>query len=336
MKKNNLLDSKKIGFTYDTEDITLKDDAFHDSKSLMFTEWWYFDTVLSDGYAAQMNVRVASAFKKSIFLVYLRLELFKDGQRIFHNKKIFSKKKFFASKDEPLVKIGEKEVIKGTIDKKTGNWIFDVSVGLDDASANLRFEGITKGFKGRSGIPRGRKGKTKEGGWAVIIPRAKVSGKIKVKNEEIEVNGFGYHDHNWDMKLPVLTNYGWLWGKIYFDDITVVWAKVFETKDIASPICLISLDNNGYINVKPEDIKLVASDFRKIKGKMLPHFLNLNAINKQVSLNIDMDVLETDYESVMGLLNYFRFHTKCSGSIKIDNKEERVDGRFIAEFLRFG
>ena len=336
MKNENLLDTSRIGFKYNPEDITIKDDAFHDSKSLFFTEWWYFDATLNDGYAVQMNVRIASALKKSIFLVYLRLELFKDGVRIKRHKKVCSIKNFYGSKEKPVIKIGGKEVITGLIDKKTGNMIFNISVDIEDTVVDLRFEGISKGYKGRSGIPRGKKGKTKEGGWAVILPRAIVTGKIILDDKELNVNGIGYHDHNYDVKLPVITNYGWFWGKIYFTNSTVVWAKVFETQKIASPLCIISKNNNGFISVKSENIQFIAKDFKKKYKKMLPHFLNLKVNNENVKLDIKMNVLEIDYEKTMGFMNYFRYHTNCSGFLKIDNVEEKVNGRFIAEFLRFG
>jgi len=335
-ENDSLLESKKIGFTYNPKDITLKDDAFHDSKSLFFTEWWYFDATLNDGYAAQINVRIASALKKTIFQIHLRFELFKDGIRIAYNKKVFKKDDFETSNEKPYIKLGGKEIINARIDKKTDNMIFDIFVDLNNTQANLQFEGITKGYKGKSGIPRGLKGKTKEGGWAVILPRAKVKGKIKINDKEINVTGIGYHDHNWDVKIPIILNYGWLWGKIYFKNSTVVWAKVFETQKIASPLCLISINENGYINIKPEDIQLIAKDFKIVEKKLLPHFLNLKAKNEKVDLNIKMKVLEIDFERVMGFMNYFRYHTKCSGQIKINKKEEKVDGNFIAEFLRFG
>jgi len=336
MENKNLLNDTKIGFKYNAKDIILKDDAFQDSKSLMFTEWWYFDTTIKNGYAAQMNVRIASAFKKSIFIVYLRLELFKDGVRIFRNKKRYSLKDFYASKERPYVKLGKKEVIKGTIDKKTGNLIFDISADFNDHSIDLRFRGITKGFKGKSGIPKGKKGKTKEGGWAVILPKAEVNGKMKIKNKEIKVSGIGYHDHNWDVKIPIVINYGWLWGKIYLKNITVIWAKVFETKKIASPLCIICKDKNGYRNLKAENIKLTIKDFIEKEGKMIPKNLNLKLKEEEILLNIDIKVTNIDYEKVFGFSNYFRLHTKCKGFVNFENSKEKIDDTFISEFLRFG
>jgi predicted secreted hydrolase len=332
-KKNK---AKQKFFEFMPKDITLKDDAFHGSKALSFTEWWYFDANLDNGYSIQLSIRIGDILRSSIFIVFKRIDLYKDGKLIKSKKKLYLKKHFFASKEIPHVKIKGKNIIKGEIDKKTGKLIYTLNFKIDNITANLSFEGKTKGYKGTVGKPITKKGITKQGKWAVILPFATVKGKIKIKDKEMDAKGFGYHDHNWDMRGIVITNHGWFWGKLYFRDYIIVWSKVFKTKTIASELLVVSKKNGRYVNVKSDDIKLIANNYKKVKGRLIPHHLNLAVNNKNITINIDMNAMTLHYTKVMGFINYFRYHMKCKGSVYIESKDEKIEDSCICEFLRFG
>jgi hypothetical protein len=319
--------SKESGFVFSPLELSLKDDAFHGSDALNFTEWWYFDAALNNGYSVQMSVRVLSILKRTIFFAFSRLDIYKDGILKSHKRKIYFGKKFNASSDFPLVTLGGKQVIKGHKDKANGKWLYDLLFELNDTSANLRFVSCTKGWKGKN-----------PGGdwWGVVLPRALVSGKIKIKNKEIEVNGIGYHDHNWDVKASAArNNLGWFWGKINSDNYTLTWATIFKTRFLGQPLLVINKKNGGYINIEPENIQFIGKDVRMENGKPIPHSFVLDAHNEDVSLHINMKVLEIHHVRMMLTMNYWRYHMKCKGSITVDSKEEGIDETHIAEFLRF-
>ena len=328
--------AKEKFFEFLPEDITLKDDAFHGSKALSFTEWWYFDANLDNGYSVQLSVRIGSLLKSFIFIVFKRIDLYKDGELIKSKKKLHLKKHFFASEEVPHVKINGKNIIEGHIDKKTGEWIYDLNFKIGNITADLSFKSKTKGYKGTVGKPINKKGTTKQGKWAVIMPLATVSGKIKIRNKKIDAKGFGYHDHNWDMRGLVITNHGWFWGKLYLKDHIVVWAKVFKTKSIASELLIVSKKNGSYVNIPSDQIQLITDDYKKEKGKMIPRHLTLLANGKNVAVDIDMNAMTIHHTRVMGFINYFRYHMKCKGSVTIDSTSENIEDNCICEFLRFG
>jgi hypothetical protein len=319
--------SKKSTFLFSPIDISIDDDAFHRSEAPRFTEWWYFDTVFDNGYSAQMSIRVLSIIKNRLVLIYQRLDIYKDGHLIKHNKKRFSLKKFDASNDLPLIKYNGKKVLEGYIDKTTGKWIYNLFFEIQDTSANLRFEGATKGWKGIN--PGGDR-------WAVILPLADVIGKIKVNNKEIDVKGTGYHDHNWDVRASVARiNHGWFWGKINTKSYTITWATIFKTHDLGQPLLVVNMINGGYINVKPENISFIGDDLRLDHKKNIPNQFILQAKNGNVDLNFHMKVLDIHHVKMMLRMNYWRFHVLCDGYIKIDSKKESIKEMHIAEFLRF-
>jgi predicted secreted hydrolase len=328
MKKGISKSIKNSPFVFLPQDISIKDDGFHGSEAPRFTEWWYFDAIFDNGYSAQMSVRLLSIIKKRLVLILQRLDIYKDGELIVHNIKKWPLKKFEAVREIPSVKLGGKQVINGYIDKNSGNWMYDLSFKINDTSVNLKFEGQTRGWKGRN--PGGDQ-------WAVLLPRAEVNGTIIVNNIQIKVSGIGYHDHNWDVRGKESKNHGWFWGKINFKNYTVTWATIFKDINLGQPLLVINKIKEGYINVLPKNIDFVGDDLYAENGKIIPHRFVLQADADNVTLNVAMKVLKIHHMKMMLMLRmrYWRFHVSCKGSLKVGLEEESVDETHIAEFIRF-
>ncbi len=327
-KKNEIYSSLKDSpFKFTPSNVSLKDDSFHGSTAPRFTEWWYFDAMFDNGYSIQLNIRVLSIIKNRFALIYKRTDIYKEGRLLKHHRKRYGLKDYNASKENPYVTLDGKEVIKGFIDKKTGNLIYDLSFEIENTSANLQFKSCTKGWKGNN--PGGD-------GWAVVLPRAEVKGKLKVNNEEIDVRGIGYHDHNWDVRYSVTkNNHGWFWGKIYSKNFTITWATIYKNKNIGQPLLVLNENNKGYINFKPEEIKFIGDKLAIKNKKMIPHHFILEANNGKEKLKFSMDAKDLHHDKVMIRYNYWRYHMMCTGTITVGDKTETVKGIQIAEFLRF-
>jgi predicted secreted hydrolase len=325
--KNGIYKSKKDSqFVFLPEEISIEDDGFHESEASRFTEWWYFDAVFDNGYSAQMSVRLLSIIKKRLVIIFQRLDIYKDGELVVHHRKRCPLRNFKALREIPLVKLGDKQVINGYIDKNTGNWVYDLSFEINDTSANLRFEGQTQGWKGRN-----------PGGdwWAVLVPRADVKGTINVNGKQINVSGIGYHDHNWDVRLKAAKNLGWFWGKINFKNFTVTWATIFKDMNIGQPLLVINKIKEGHINALPQNIDFIGDDLCIENGKSIPHRFVLQTNTEDATLNVTMKVLKIHHVKMMLRMHYWRFHVSCKGSLKVGSEYESVDETQIAEFIRF-
>jgi len=310
-------------FIFSPENITLEDDALHRSNSLHFTEWWYFDAVFNNGYTAQMNIRISSILNQDV--LNIRLDIYREGVLLSHEVKRYLQWDFYASTDIPFVEIQGKQVMKGFIDETTGKWIYNFQLECDKTSANLQFIGTTQGWKGS--IPNGQ--------WAVVLPKAEVNGSITIFNEEINVTGRGYHDHNWEITAFTGMNYGWFWGKINAETLTMTWAKIMNTRLWGQSLLVINKDNEGYTTIEADDIYLFTSDFHVDKGMLVPHSFTLEAYNKNFSLSVNMEVIETHHERMFGIVNYWRYHMVCNGTINCDSYTEIIEEIQIAEFIRF-
>ncbi len=324
-----LIDHKAQGenkfddFAFSPEDIELQDDAFHGADTLHFIEWWYFDAVFNNNYSIQAGLHIFSMINQGF--AYLTINLYKDNKLTLNEKRLYPLSDLYLSKDMPLIMIDGKQFMMGYIDTITGNWIYNISFETGDTLLDLHFIGCTEGWKGT----------TPAGWWGVILPRAEVNGKITVGNREIELEGVGYHDHNWDVTLSVALNFGWIWGKINSNNYTMTWSNILTTWFLANPLIVVNEKNNGYVNVEPENINITVEDIRFKDGMLIPYAFSIDAHNENVSLDVDIKVLETHYVSIMGMINYWRYHVNCTGLITVGSKTEVIDEKNVVEFVRF-
>ena len=310
-------------FIFDPEDIVLKDDAFHGAKSLNCAEWWYFDAIFDDGYSIQITIYVFDIFLNK-FIVN-GLNIYENGSNIFSREEYYILSDINISSEIPLIEINDKQILKGNINETSGDWIYNVTMDFSDAIIDLQFKGNSKGWKGDLSI----------GGWAVIFPKANVTGKIKFLGLEKEVIGMGYHDHNWNMSLFDLINYGWYWGKINFDGYSIVWFIVMNNRFNSDNICILSKDGGNYTNFNPKDIYFEAKDYRFEKFWFVPCSFILKVDINNTFFAILMDAVSIDTHMNIRLGRYSRYHLNCLGNIIIDNEVKNLSGIQIAEFMRF-
>jgi len=311
-------------FLFEPIDIELKDDAFHKSRGLHFCEWWYFDAAFDNGFSVQINIRALNVLNRVVFIT--GVNVYKDGDVVSNSIQRYFRNQIFASTTEPLIRINGKDVMKGYIDEITGDWTYLLNLELKDISVDFTFVGKTKGWKGLTpGI----------GWWAVVLPRAEVTGTLTMNGIEMDASGNGYHDHNWDVKIAAGANFGWYWGKIDSSTYTITWSDVKMTRISEDPFIVINKKDGEYINIPSSSIKLVPTDLRFSNGKFIPNSFRLIVDYKDVHLNIDMEVLGTHHFRKFGFINYWRYQLHCSGYITIDRQTEIIDQNNMAEFLRF-
>ena len=322
-KKNTSDDS----FVFQPEEISLEDDAFQgveNSRLLHFTEWWYFDSIFDNGYSIQTAVRLICLFGLEVVGIS-RLDIYKDGDLLYHKRNVHLMGEIEISEARPDIKINGEQVVKGYIDDLTGKWIYDIFFDMDDTSVDLHLVGQTCGYKGD--VPGSE--------WTVVLPRANVTGTIRLNDESIEVEGTGYHDHNYEVGLPSLDNFGWYWGRISTENYTINWAEILKTRMDGYKICVISEKNGGYTNIMPEDIRIVVANYTISNLYMIPTTIFLNVDAENIKIQVKMDFPDIHHCRLMGLMNYWRYHMGCDGYITVGSQTEIIEGISICEFLRF-
>jgi hypothetical protein len=307
--------------SFDPEDIELKDDAFHGADLFNYAEWWYFDAIFENNLSAQITFYIFSAMTQKFIVV--GVTVYKDGFGVFGNEKYYIFNDLDMSREIPYIQIDGNQLMKGYIDETSGKWIYDITIDFIDSSIDLQFIGLSKGWMGDLAI----------GGWAVVLPKAEVLGKINLNGLEYNVKGIGYHDHNWGMNLFDLLHFGWYWGRIHSDNLTIVWFVIQNTRFDSESLCVISREND-YINIDPKVIDFQAKDFSLDIFWWIPNSFTLKVNTNEIYLTLLMDAasIDSDYK-ING--HYCRYHLNCVGNIVINNQLVDLSGINLAEFNRF-
>lgn len=81
--------------------------------------------------------------------------------------------------------------------------------------------------------------------WSIPLPRARVTGTLTMDGRTLPVDGPGYHDHNWGNLHLGRRLHRWIWLRVPFADLTLIFARI-ELCGAAEPIHrLVVLDHEG-------------------------------------------------------------------------------------------
>lgn len=309
---------------FKVRDITLRDDGYHGSSGRPVIEWWYFDAIFENGYSVNTNVAVFSMGQSGVVIPILNI--YKDTKPVFCRRGIRNKSKFYLSRNRPHVKYLDEEIINGTVDNKTGNWVYDVKMTVGGQRIELQFDGLMKGWKGR---PPGSR-------WASILPSAVVKGTLTLHGKKIEVTGMGYHDHNWDADI-LRPERGWYWGRFRNRSLNLVWAKILSMRGKPFKLAVLNEGESNVISIKPENIRFAITRFNRDGWRRIPadFLLEVDDAGNSLFIHVVMKTIEFNHHVKTPFVNYWRFHTRTTGTISYRSRTENVDTMQILEYAKF-
>ena len=211
----------------DTDEVIVplepSENAVHPSPHKNYFEHWYFDAKLDDGH-------VVVAFLQASELITRRpgveLHVYKPGGEKLSIVKGYAEPDVRASRDKCDMSIGDNRCVAEF--PAGGLPVHRVHLAEDDMAFDLTFTSELPGWKPGGG--RTMYGDEEFFAWVVPAPRARVEGMIRYGDVTLAASGTGYHDHNWgagDMKRII--DY-WYWGRIYAEDVTLLYAYVMTRK----------------------------------------------------------------------------------------------------------
>lgn len=314
--------------TYVPEDIDLEDAAFHSSYDRYHGEWWYFEGIFDNGYSAAVAIVIFS--KGYSGRCILRLSIYNDTELEFYNTIAYYFEEFEASEEFPLVKVSGKQIMR--LDRErynnTGEWVYNVSLNIDDQEANLQFTGITKGYKGE--ILRGW--------YGPVLPKATVEGTLTLNGFKIGVSGLGYHEHGWEIPLP-FREWGYYWGKIVSDSFSLCWGKIMQTPwKEQSRSAVLNQDHSGYININPENFKLKVTEYTFDNGRIIPtkFILNVTDPDRSIYINATMETINIHHLGSRIGPCISKYHIRINGQISYGSFTETIKDEIqLMELGRF-
>jgi len=302
------------------ENISVDDDAFHNSSRFFHIESWYFDVMFEQNYSIAFIVTVFQ--KDNRGSVLCGLYLYKNTTLVVQQRKNFSFSQLSASEERPLLVLGNTTIIDGLINK-TGLWTYHISWELDSQGVDLQFVNITKGWK--SDI---------RGGWWLAIPNLRVSGNILLNGETIPVTGEGYHDHNWFRLCTPFIQKGWHFINIPGETIDITYVQVMKTQFKGEVLAVWNQNEKTPLLIPADDVNLTVTEYMFDHGRWIPKNLLLQINNEQVQADITLQTYNVHYVK-LPFLKYWRYHLKITGTIITGSLTETIDTVQISELIKF-
>jgi hypothetical protein len=305
---------------FNPQDISFKDDSLHKKGNLLHIETFYYDAIFNNNYSVVALINILHL--GNLGFVLYSLSTYKDTKLIKNKRWRIPYKNLDSSEEKPCIKIKDKQIIKGQIEKKSKNWIFNLNMGNNEHGIDLNL--IKKSI--------GWKGKTYLGNW-LVIPRFKINGKIFINGKKTDVSGEGYHDHNiYPFYVPFI-NKGYCFGKIFVDPFTITWARVMKKRNKFENIVVLN-KNDRIVSVNPKYIQFTTENKIRIHGKKIPTKFCLNVDCDSLCLNVNMDSINFHHISIP-TVKYWRHHVRNSGDIKVESFSKKIDSIEIVEYLKF-
>ena len=211
-------------------------------------EWWYFDAELDDGSVLVVIFGPKPFFdthfpKFPLVVIDYTDPSGKQIQEAYLEKKW--KKNYSNSKENCEVRIGNNYFIGDLKDYK-------IKARTKSIEVDIELHSLSKPWRPGNGYLYFKKrvdSMEKYFAWLSAVPYGKVRGTISINGVEKQVNGTGYHDHNWGNADPSSLFHHWYWSRSHFGNYLLVACNLMTRKEYGYeeyPYILL-MDENGVL-----------------------------------------------------------------------------------------
>lgn len=195
-----------------------------------YFEWKYFNFSSANISGFFVFIAADTIGAKGAFVV-ARVFHKNKTRRVFGGAEKFEIESAYFSPQNVSAKMGENEIfVRGKICKISGK--------TGGCSWELEFEPILPpiaAFRDLFLDPLS----IERASWFIAMPKAKVSGKIKIGRKKIKISAFGYSDSNWGSVFPLFARFDW--GQYNDKNIAVVFGKLENPKILSGFARLVPL-----------------------------------------------------------------------------------------------
>jgi hypothetical protein len=329
------------------EGISPHEDARHRLRGPFAYEWWYFDSVFDNGYSAVAIVWPMNYAKPWRRQCTIQLSVYTpEGEHVKHY--IFPPRSLFrGSYSQCDARIGD-SYVRGVHPR------YEVKMRAEDIAVDLVFEAETPGWKPGTAVNYVAFPRYNTMGWLVPLPRARVRGTLTVGGRKIEVEGHGYHDHNWGEAPFFHLVDNWHWGHILCGELGVIWADITMNRKLEfDRTFMLLLSRGDRLVYESADISISYEDW--IENPQYLHaypgriHLSFGSAGDPVSGEATMrvkEVVETQELLEMADLPlflkraihrtlakpyYFRWRSSVEGSVEFEGESVSLTGDTIHE-----
>lgn len=236
------------------------DDAWHPTKTGSFSEWWYFDARFDQGYALsvawQAQGDAGQPPEPSI-----RGTLFAPGAAPRHLVYKGAPNDFHAAEDTCDVRMGE-SWLRGAPPRYEMHAVFKDEDGRmkDEGGvvADLTLTSLTPGWKHWDWYMGDKAGRSVFA-WTVATPMGRVTGTLRVGEQELAVTGRGYRDKCW-LVGPIFRHFDrWYTGRLHSDNVAIVYYVIPGRRGGVDFLnaCAVFVDGRLAYEMRPETAGVV-------------------------------------------------------------------------------
>ncbi|PKN65796.1 MAG: hypothetical protein CVU54_18530 [Deltaproteobacteria bacterium HGW-Deltaproteobacteria-12] len=311
---------------------TDRDDGLHPLSNSDYSEWWYLDGRFDNGYSCVLTWHWLNQFIKP-HIPTIQIFIYTPEGKRYVGMEAIDPKNCHASETICDVKMGSSYL------KQEGT-IYKMAMHSKGIGCELTFEGTVPGWKHGDGlmVPAGTNNTI--AGWIIACPRAKVSGKLFIKDKVIEVQGNGYHDHNWGNTDLYDLFKGWYWGRLNDPKYTIIYSNTQLLDESWLPSLYIADDKSTLLATYQYSFTVEKEDTEPQTGDTYPKIISLKYDGNDLQLNCRLETKSIAEHNPLPKLNEFkmfnwRFLANYEGDITIDGKREFIKGETISERFIF-
>jgi hypothetical protein len=224
-------------------------DGSHITDSDTCFEWWYFDFDINNRYHVYIEWHAPNftLYGQKCMLVVrcYKYPIIRDlgskkvGEQLFFKSFIYPRSAVRMSQTHCHILFPS-----GSIIESDGNYKLILNEKNVKLKINLKNLAKPTLYKNTERIYTAESG-TKFFSWYIPLPKAEVSGSLKINDEKIEVSGYGYHDHNWGNLILKRHFKNWKWLRVLFDKYVLIFGDICERKKEQRMKFLILIDEHG-------------------------------------------------------------------------------------------
>jgi hypothetical protein len=199
--------------------LTRREDGAHPCGSPFYFEWWYFDIFLPSGAVLTVIFHLTDLIKPAAKTGSLNVSFFRPDQPTWMQFTRYPRHEIIASSAKCDVRMDRNRC---WIDP---NDVYHILIDEPQIKAEITFNSLVPGWRPGNGTIRFGNPRCFFS-WVVPQPRAEVTGYIQLQSTRWEIEGIGYHDHNWGTVSLIEALNAWSWGRVYMDDYTLVYADM--------------------------------------------------------------------------------------------------------------
>ncbi|MGC4998440.1 hypothetical protein [Streptomyces sp. DT195] len=225
-------------------------------------EWWYMDAHFSNGYFAVASLHLSAPDKNGVSRPTIGLNIARGNEKLVNQRLPFSVDQLTTAVDRADTAIGS-----SFFRSEDGLDRYRIFVDPEQNNGNgLDIELVRTVPSYRPGTGRWE-ADDHHFSWFCAVPGGIARGTLFVDGEAVEVEGNGYHDHNWgDVPMDHLLG-DWLWGRAEVDGTTVVSASVRFRESAGgeeTPLLYVARDEDVLIDAFNDQLVC-------LEGVRIPH-----------------------------------------------------------------